>query len=111
MLAVIFEVIPKAGHKNEYLNIAAELKKSLLKMEGFVSIERFQSLTDHNKVLSLSFWQDEASVKAWRTLTCHRDAQEKGKNSVFDHYRLRVASVIRDYTLLDREQTPEDIRE
>jgi len=109
MIVVIFEVIPKAEHKDEYLNIATELKESLLKMKGFISIERFQSLAEHNKILSLSFWQDEASVKAWRTFTCHRDAQEIGKNNVFSHYRLRVASVIRDYTLLDREQAPKDI--
>ncbi|MFT5758390.1 MAG: heme-degrading monooxygenase HmoA [Alteromonadaceae bacterium] len=109
MIAVIFEVIPKAEYQDEYFHIAAELKKTLLKMDGFISIERFQSLTDINKLLSLSFWQDEASVKKWRLQTCHRDAQEKGKSKIFGHYRLRVANVNRDYTMIDRAQTPDDI--
>ena len=110
MIAVIFEVSPKEEYKNEYFDIADGLKESLLKMDGFISIERFQSLTDTNKLLSLSFWRDEAAVKAWRTLGCHRDAQDKGKSKIFDHYRLRVADVARDYTLTDRAQTPDDIR-
>jgi heme-degrading monooxygenase HmoA len=110
MIAVIFEVIPKSEFRNEYFDIAGELKETLLKMEGFISIERFQSLADDNKLLSLSFWRDEAAVKAWRTLSCHRSAQGKGKNRMFEYYRLRVASVARDYTLTERAQTPEDIK-
>jgi len=110
MIAVIFEVIPKEEFRHEYFDIAGKLKETLLNIEGFISIERFQSLTDSNKLLSLSFWRDEAAVKAWRTLDCHRDAQQKGKNKIFEHYRLRVADVARDYTLTDRVQTPNDIR-
>jgi heme-degrading monooxygenase HmoA len=110
MIAVIFEVIPKEELRNEYFDIAVELKKTLVKMDGFISIERFQSLTDNNKLLSLSFWRDETAVKAWRTLSCHRNAQNKGKNKIFEHYRLRVADVARDYTLTERTQAPEDIR-
>jgi heme-degrading monooxygenase HmoA len=97
MIAVIFEVTPKDGGKEEYLQIATQLKKTLLTINGFISIERFQSLSDSNRFLSLSFWQDEKSVKVWRNNVLHQQAQDKGKNDLFKHYRIRVANVLRDY--------------
>ncbi len=107
MICVIFEVIPKEEGKNEYFDIAGELKETLTQMSGFISIERFQSLTNLDKFLSLSFWKDEESVKAWREQTFHRQAQVKGRNLLFDNYRLRVANVLRDYSMEDRVQVPE----
>ncbi|HEY6984266.1 antibiotic biosynthesis monooxygenase [Reyranella sp.] len=111
MIAVIFEVWPADGRKQTYLDIAAELKPKLEKIDGFLSIERFQSLTDEGKILSLSFWRDEAAVKAWRTLEHHRDAQKAGRGGVFRDYRLRVAQVVRDYGMRERAEAPADSRE
>ena len=110
MIAVIFEVVPAPGRKQEYLDLAAGLKARLEKMEGFISIERFESLTNKGKILSLSIWRDEASVKRWRQFEGHRTAQAKGRGGVFADYRLRVASVIRDYGMFEREQVPADSR-
>ncbi|NNE99620.1 MAG: antibiotic biosynthesis monooxygenase [Pyrinomonadaceae bacterium] len=111
MIAVIFEVIPAQGKRDEYLDLAASLKPELSKIEGFISIERFQSLTDPEKVLSLSFWKDEASIAEWRNLQRHREAQRKGRSSVFEDYRLRIAGVLRDYGMTEREQAPKDSKE
>jgi heme-degrading monooxygenase HmoA len=110
MIAVIFEVQPRAEHRQEYLDIAAALKPLLLEIDGFISIERFQSLSDPGKILSLSFFRDEAAVLQWRSLEAHRKAQEKGRASIFSDYRLRIAAVIRDYGLTEREQAPVDSR-
>lgn len=110
MIAVIFEVQPKAEYLNEYLRIAAELKPRLMKIDGFISIERFSSLQNSDKILSLSFWKDEASVKQWRNLEEHRQAQKNGRDIIFEDYRLRVSSVIRDYGMFDRTQVPSDSR-
>lgn len=110
MIAVIFEVWPRAEAKQTYLDIAAGLRPQLERIDGFISIERFQSLSDPAKLLSLSFWRDEAAVAAWRALDVHRDAQQAGRGSVFENYRLRVAGVIRDYGLAEREQAPPDSR-
>ena len=96
MIAVIFEVWPADGHKQTYLDIAAKLKPDLEKIDGFLSIERFQSLVDDSKLLSLSFWRDEAAVAAWRNVEYHRAAQKQGREGVFRDYRLRIASVVRD---------------
>jgi heme-degrading monooxygenase HmoA len=111
MIAVIFEVWPANGRKQTYLDIAAELRPDLEKIDGFLSIERFQSLSDETKILSLSFWRDEEAVKAWRTLEHHRQAQKAGRSGIFRDYRLRVASVVRDYGMTEREQAPADSRE
>jgi len=111
MLAVIFEVCPTVEGKDEYLKIAGELRAFLKDRDGFISIERFQSLTDEGKVLSLSFWRDEKAIETWRNLFEHRSAQQKGKNSLFKSYRIRVAEVVRDYTEAEREQVPSDSRE
>ena len=97
MIAVIFEVKPNPGRREEYLDLAARLKPELIKIDGFISIERFESLTEPGKVLSLSFWRDEGAVIAWRQLEAHRAAQGKGRAEIFQDYRLRVASVRRDY--------------
>ncbi len=107
MYAVIFEVEPKPDRKAEYLDIAAALRQDLEKMDGFISIERFQSLTNEGKLLSLSFWRDEAAVTNWRNQSKHQKAQEKGYNEIFEGYRLRVAEVLRDYTNTDREEAPQ----
>lgn len=111
MVAVIFEVIPAEGKRDEYLDIAAKLKPELIKIEGFISIERFQSLTNPEKILSLSFWENEESIRHWRNLEMHRAAQEKGRAEVFADYRLRVADVKRDYGMSEREQVPQDSAE
>ncbi|MDG0025609.1 antibiotic biosynthesis monooxygenase [Trinickia sp. Y13] len=110
MIAVIFEVIPKPGHRDEYLEIAAQLKPLLADIPGFISIERFQSLSDPDKLLSLSFWADEDAVAQWRNIEAHRHAQAKGRASVFADYRLRIAGVVRDYGMTEREQAPADSR-
>lgn len=108
MIAVIFEVRPNDGRKQDYLDIAADLKPLLEKIDGFISIERFQSLTDDGKILSLSFWRDENAVAEWRQLEEHRHAQAEGRSRVFADYRLRVAGVIRDYGMFDRAEAPAD---
>lgn len=110
MIAVIFEVWPADGRKQEYLDIAGGLRPELEKIDGFISIERFQSLTDEGKVLSLSFWRDEDAILKWRNLEKHRRAQAKGRDGVFSDYRLRVASVLRDYGMTERDQAPADSR-
>jgi heme-degrading monooxygenase HmoA len=111
MIAIIFEVWPADGHKGDYLELAARLKVELERMDGFISVERFQSLTDPDKLLSLSFWRDEAAVAAWRQYAAHRAAQAAGRAGIFRDYRLRVAAVVRDYGLdTRREQAPKDSR-
>ena len=110
MIAVIFEVWPAEGRRQDYLDIAAELRKELETIDGFVSIERFESLTQKGKVLSLSFWRDENAVRQWRNLPSHRAAQSAGRGGIFADYRLRVASVIRDYGMNRRDEVPADSR-
>ncbi len=108
MIAVIFEVWPDEGEMNNYLDLAAALRSDLEKMDGFISVERFQSLTDSQKILSLSIWRDEAAVAGWRNHGEHRQTQAKGRAGIFSDYRLRVASVIRDYGMFERAQVPVD---
>lgn len=110
MIAVIFEVWPDPDHKQDYLDIAAELRPLLDDIDGFISIERFESLVEPGKILSLSFWRDEAAIAQWRNLEQHRAAQTQGRGGVFANYRLRVAGVVRDYGILDRDETPDDSR-
>ena len=111
MIAVIFEVIPQQGNKNEYLRIAKELRPLLDTIDGFISIERFQSLSDDGKLLSLSFWKDEESIRQWRNMEEHRMAQVAGRDHVFKDYRLRIAAVIRDYGMFERMETPVDSKD
>ena len=111
MIAVIFEVWPANGRKQAYLDLAAGLRPELERMDGFVSIERFQSLTDDGKLLSLSFWRDEAAVAGWRNLEHLRAAQQAGRGGVFRDYRLRVAHVLRDYGMTERAEAPADSRQ
>jgi len=106
MIAVIFEVWPKDGHLDAYLDIAHGLRPELEKIDGFIAIERFTSLYEEGKLLSLSFWRDEEAVKTWREQADHRAAQAKGRNELFANYRLRVAEVLRDYGPTEREQAP-----
>ena len=108
MIAVIFEVWPKPGCREAYLDIAASLKPLLAEIDGFISIERFESLTEPGKILSLSMWRDEAAIAAWRKLEQHRAAQTQGRNNLFANYRLRVAGVIRDYGMSERADVPAD---
>jgi len=110
MIAVIFEVWPAEGRTQDYLDIAAELRPLVAEFDGFISIERFESLTEKGKYLSLSYWRDEAAVAAWRRVAEHRSAQVKGRAGIFRDYKLRVASVMRDYGMREREETPADSR-
>lgn len=102
MLAVIFEVEMNDGQDQRYFDLAAGLRSELEKIDGFISVERFQSLTTQGKYLSLSIWRDEAAVKAWRSHLGHQDAQRQGKSGIFKDFRIRVAEVLRDYSLRDR---------
>ncbi len=108
MIAVIFEVVPAEGQKQTYLDIAASLRPLVEEVDGFISVERFQSLNDPDKILSLSFFRDEAALQAWRNLSAHRSAQTKGREGVFADYHLRIAHVVRDYGLTDRTEAPAD---
>ncbi len=110
MIAVIFEVVPAPGKRDLYLDIAAQLKPQLEQIDGFISVERFQSLTNPDKMLSLSFFRDEAAIRTWRNLEQHRRAQHIGRASAFADYRLRIAQVVRDYGLHDRDQAPANSR-
>ena len=112
MIAVIFEVWPADGRRESYLDHAARLRPELEKIEGFVSVERFQSITDPGKMLSLSFWRDEAAVTRWRNHAQHRATQVAGRSGVFRDYRLRVAAVARDYGMGERRgEAPDDSRQ
>jgi heme-degrading monooxygenase HmoA len=111
MIAIIFEVKPAKGREQDYLDIAAQMRPMLEQVDGFISVERFQSLTDPDKLLSLSFFRDEEAVAAWRALDAHRGAQHSGRHGIFKDYRLRVAAVIRDYGMQDRAQAPVDSQE
>lgn len=110
MIAVIFEVWLASGQRQTYLDIAADLRPELDAIDGFISIERFESIADPGKMLSLSFWRDEVAVQAWRSREHHRAAQRTGRAHVFADYRLRIAGVIRDYGMTDRVQAPVDSR-
>jgi len=111
MIAIIFEVWPAPGQKGQYLDIAAQLRPLLNEIDGFISIERFQSLTDADKLLSLSVWRDEEAVAQWRNLEAHRTAQAAGRGHVLNDYRLRVAHVLRDYGMSERTEAPSDSRQ
>lgn len=111
MIAVIFEVVPYMGERHRYLDIAGELRAELDGIDGFISIERFESLTMRGKILSLSFWRDEDAVRQWRNLDVHRSAQQAGRNGMFADYRLRIAHVVRDYGMFERAEAPQDSRE
>ncbi len=110
MIAVIFELTPAPGRKQEYFDLAAQLAGELKKIDGFVSIERFESVSNPGRFVSLSFWRDEEAVRQWRNLQQHREAQAKGRGGIFASYRLRVARVLRDYSLENRKEVPEDSR-
>lgn len=110
MIAVIFEVEPAAGRRDAYLGMATDLRPLLDGIDGFISIERFQSLADPARILSLSFWRDEEAVRAWRNTKQHRRAQKAGRSGVFENYRLRIAQVVRDYGIDERMEAPADSR-
>ncbi|MEO1067075.1 MAG: antibiotic biosynthesis monooxygenase [Pseudomonadota bacterium] len=109
MLAVIFEVEPKDGRHADYFDMAADLKPLLQTIDGFISVERFESLMNPGKILSVSFWRDEEAIKDWRNLTKHRGAQKAGRGDMFADYRIRVAEVVRDYDMhTHRAEVPAD---
>jgi len=110
MIAVIFEVWPDPDHRSDYFDLAAALKPQLEKIDGFISVERFESLTEPGKFLSLSFWRDEDAVARWRNTEAHRRTQDAGRRAIFEDYRLRVAAVLRDYGMNDRAEAPADSR-
>ena len=110
MHAVIFEVWPANGRASEYFELAASLRGDLERINGFISIERFQSLVTPGKFVSISFWRDEESIAQWRRLEIHRSAQRKGRAGIFADYRLRVATVVRDYGMAQRGEAPADSR-
>lgn len=110
MIAVIFEVIPHTDRRQDYLDAASALGRHLEDIDGFISIERFVSLIHPGKILSLSFWRDEEAVKQWRTFEPHRSIQKAGRQEIFADYRLRVAAIIRDYGLNERNEAPKDSR-
>ena len=111
MIAVIFEVLPAAGQRLAYLDAAARLRTQLDTTDGFISIERFESLSQPGKLLSLSFWRDEAAVASWRNAALHRAIQAEARGGIFEDYRLRVAHVVRDYGLRERDEAPDDSRQ
>ena len=108
MIAVIFEFTPVEGHFADYKALAEGLADDVSKAEGFISIERFESISTRGKFVSLSFWRDEDCVRKWRNLQKHREAQKKGRGGIFESYRLRIAQVVRDYTMDERAQAPKD---
>lgn len=110
MIAVIFEVFPHKDRRDDYLDMAARMRPLVGETDGFVSVERFQSLTDPDKLLSISFFRDEAALEQWRKLAAHRGAQRAGRETIFRDYRLRIAHVMRDYGMYDRHEAPDDSR-
>ena len=108
MIAIIFEVTPKSDKKTDYLELAAEMRPMIDEVEGFISVERFQSLTNPEKLLSISFFEDEVAVDRWRKLAAHRRVQSKGRKEIFVDYRIKVLQVLRDYGMADRDEAPED---
>lgn len=108
MIAVIFEVVPHDDKKQAYLDMAAEMRALVEQIDGFISVERFQSLTNPEKLLSISFFRDEEALNEWRNVMGHRKAQVAGRNAYFRDYRLKVAHVLRDYGMTDREEAPKD---
>lgn len=110
MIAVIFEVYPDPERRTEYLDLAAKMRPLVEQIDGFISVERFQSLTDPDKLLSISVFRDENALEEWRKLTAHRGAQQRGRDTIFRDYRLRVAHVLRDYGMNERDEAPVDSR-
>jgi len=102
MMVVVFQVTMRDGRTQDYFDLAAELRPELERIDGFISVERFQSLAEPGKYVSLSFWRDRAAIEAWRAQRRHRAAQERGKREIFQDFRISVAEVVRDYTLQDR---------
>jgi heme-degrading monooxygenase HmoA len=111
MIAVIFEVEPAEGRFDSYLDFAGRLKPLLEQVDGFISVERFQSISDPKRIVSLSFWRDEDAVAAWRNTAEHRAAQKAGRNGIFAGYRLRIGHIVRDYGMDRREEAPPDSRQ
>jgi heme-degrading monooxygenase HmoA len=108
MIAVIFELWPDEGRADDYFALAASLKPRLEQIDGFISVERFASVSEEGKFVSISFWRDEEAVRHWRNDAEHREAQNAGRGGIFRNYRLRVASVLRDYGLAERSGAPKN---
>jgi heme-degrading monooxygenase HmoA len=110
MIAIIFEVEPHPDKKDTYLELAARMRPLAEGIDGFISVERFASITNPGKLVSLSFWRDEEAVRKWRNVGEHRRTQAAGRKSIFADYRLRVAHVLRDYGMNERAEAPDDSR-
>jgi heme-degrading monooxygenase HmoA len=110
VIAVIFELEPAAGRRERYFELAAALRPKLERIDGFISVERFESLATPGRYLSLSFWRDEEAVRRWRCTGPHRGAQQEARDGVLANYRLRVAAVLRDYGRTERDEAPADSR-
>lgn len=108
MIAVIFEAWPAEGRERHYLDVAQKLLRDLEKLDGFISVERFSSLTQPGKILSLSFWRDEEAVSQWRNHPSHRSGQKQGRDGIFNDYRIRIGQIVRDYGLEERKEAPAD---
>ncbi len=93
---------------DNYLDVAAALKDELIKSEGLIRSERFSSLIDEGKLLSLSVWESEEAVSKWRNQTKHRMGQQEGRDSIFESYTITVTSKIRSYSNIDRTEAPLD---
>jgi len=110
VIAVLFELTLRSGRRDDYLGAAERLQPLLADIDGFLSIERFESLSEPGKLLSISYWRDEDAVMQWRNVEAHRQVQDTGRRAIFADYRLRVAQVLRDYGMHDRGQVPVDSR-
>lgn len=110
MIAVIFEVLPHSDKADDYLEAAERLRPLLREIDGFISIERFESLSRPGRILSLSYWRDERAIEQWRNLEAHRVVQTESRRSIFADYELRVATIVRQYGMHDRAGAPDDSR-
>ena len=111
MVAVIFEFTPAEGRFGDYMKLVDTLREDLARADGFISLERFESISSKGKFVSLQFWRDEEALRKWRNLEKHRAAQLEGRAGIFSSYTLRIAQVVRDYTMDKRDQAPADSRE
>ena len=110
-VVVLFEVTPTAEGKVRYLELAAQLKLLLSDAKGFIHSERFSSLNEEGKLLSLNVWENEESVKKWRNELHHRMSQSEGRERLFENYRITVAYVIREYDDYNRREAQEEYNE
>jgi heme-degrading monooxygenase HmoA len=97
-----------AGLPDTYLDMAARLRPLLAQIDGFCR-SNDSSLTQPGKLLSLSFWRDERLPPGARSKPTA--ARRGRRRALFKDYRLRIATVQRDYGLNERAQAPQDSRQ